>query len=57
MNINWLGYSSVVEHLTSDAGVTCSNSQSSYKFSFDIFDMCVSLCKSIPPNPTTDLFI
>ena len=56
MDMNWLGYTSVVEHLISDAGVPCSNSQSGYLFPFNIFDMCISFYMSIPPNPST-LFI
>ena len=49
--------SSVVDDLISDAGVPCSNSQSSQTFSFvflSTFDMCISMYTSFPPIPTSD---
>ena len=48
--------SSVVEHLTSDAGVSGWKSRSSHTYSFvffSIFDECISVYMSIPPIPTS----
>ena len=49
----------MVDHLTSDAGVLGSNSQSSHTSSFVfhlIFDMCILMYTSIPSIPTADFF-